>query len=123
MTPLVWPAQSSAPSRTVVRSVEYKTEAPIPAHVQVECVLFGPFREDVGEKAVSLETDAETVGELLSDLERQYPVLSGRLIDDGSIAGETVVTKDKRDVRHIDGLETSMEKDAVYRLVPSVYGG
>ena len=91
--------------------------------MQVECVLFGPFREDVGEKIVTLETDAETVGELLSELERQCPVLSGRLVDDGSIAGETVVTKDKRDVRHIDGLETSVEKDAVFRLVPSVYGG
>ena len=108
---------------TLFRSIDFKTKATIPTVVQIECVLFGPFREDVGEKTVTLETDAETVGELLVELERRYPVLSGRLVDDDSIAGETVVTKDKRDVRHIDGLETAVDADAVFRLVPSVYGG
>ena len=91
--------------------------------MRVECAFFGPFREDVGEERVCLETEAETVGELLSELERTYPVLEGRLVDGDDLAGKTVVTKDKRDVRHIDGLETPVEGDAVFRLVPSVYGG
>lgn len=91
--------------------------------MRVECVFFGPFREDVGEESVRLETDAETVGELLRQLEGTYPALEDRLVDGDDLAGKTVVTKDKRDVRHLEGLETPVEADAVFRLVPSVYGG
>ncbi|WP_265111780.1 ubiquitin-like small modifier protein 1 [Halosolutus halophilus] len=93
--------------------------------MQIECVFFGPFREAVGEKTVQFETDAETVGELLSDLETAYPALDGRLVaaDGGGLAGETVVTRDRKNVTHLDGLETIVETDSVIRLVPSVYGG
>ena len=93
--------------------------------MQFECIFFGPFREDVGEKTVHFETDAESVGELLLELESAYPVLEGRLVDEAAwnLAGETVVTRNKRDVRHVDGLDTRIEGGDVFRLVPSVYGG
>ncbi|SDK72716.1 MoaD family protein [Natronorubrum texcoconense] len=93
--------------------------------MQLECVFFGPFRDAVGEKTVRYETDAESVGKLLLDLESTYPELEGRLVsDDGNEpVGKTVVTKNKRDVTHIDGLETELEETDVIRLVPSVYGG
>lgn len=91
--------------------------------MQIECVFFGPFRESVGEKTVRVETEGETVGDLLRDLEDTYPALEGELVDGDSFAGSTVVTADKRDVRHLDGLETELDETAVYRLVPSVYGG
>lgn len=91
--------------------------------MQVECIFFGPFREDVGEATVRRETDAETVGELLRELEADYPVLEGRLVDGDELAGRTVVTKAKKDVRHLEGLETPLEEGDVIRLTPSVYGG
>ncbi|WP_254863230.1 ubiquitin-like small modifier protein 1 [Halovivax gelatinilyticus] len=91
--------------------------------MKVECVFFGPFRESVGEKTVVVETAAETVGELLRDLEASYPSLEGRLVDGDDLAGKTVVTRDGRDVRHVDGLETPVDGTATFRLVPSVYGG
>lgn len=95
--------------------------------MQLECVLFGPFREDVGEKRLEWEPDGETVGDLLAELEAAYPVLEGRLLEreraTTRLAGETVVTKNTRDVRHLEGLETELEDGDVYRLVPSVYGG
>ncbi|WP_340681184.1 MoaD/ThiS family protein [Natrinema caseinilyticum] len=93
--------------------------------MQLECLFFGPFRDDIGRKTVYHETDAETVGELLIELETAFPELEGRLLgDDGSgLAGETVVTKDKKHVTHLDGLDTSIAADDVIRLVPSVYGG
>ncbi|MDF9746987.1 MoaD/ThiS family protein [Natrinema salsiterrestre] len=93
--------------------------------MQLECVFFGPFRDIVGEKTVRFETDAETVGELLVELEAAYPELEGELVagsGDG-LSGDTVVTKDEKNVVHIDGLETDLDEDAVIRLVPSVYGG
>ncbi|WP_312908579.1 ubiquitin-like small modifier protein 1 [Natronosalvus caseinilyticus] len=103
----------------------YKSERPLPRDVQLECVFFGPFREDTGETATEWEPNGETVHDLLVELEAAYPVLEGRLLDDeeGSLAGKTVVTKNKRDVRHLDGLGTELEDGDVYRLVPSVYGG
>lgn len=93
--------------------------------MQLECVFFGPFRDAVGRKTVHHETDADTVGDLLRELEASYPALEGELVaDDGDgLAGDTVVTKNKRNVTHVDGLETTLEDGDVIRLVPSVYGG
>jgi molybdopterin synthase sulfur carrier subunit len=93
--------------------------------IEVECRLFGPFREDAGVEAVVRETDAETVGGLLRELEGAYPELAGRLVDreEEAVAGSTVVTKAKKDVRHLHGLETALDDGDVIRLVPSVYGG
>jgi molybdopterin synthase sulfur carrier subunit len=93
--------------------------------VQLECVFFGPFRDAVGEKAVRYETDAETIGDLLVELEAAYPGLEGELVaeDGAGLAGDTVVTRDGKNVVHVGGLETDLDEDAVIRLVPSVYGG
>lgn len=93
--------------------------------VQIECLFFGPFREAVGEKTVRHETAADTVGELLVELETEFPALEGRLVDeDGTdLAGRTVITKDTKNVTHLDGLETPLDPESVIRLVPSVYGG
>lgn len=91
--------------------------------MQIECRFYGPFREDIGERRVVRETDARTVGELLDDLSAAYPALDGRLVDDEGIAGSTVVTKGKRDVRHLDGIATELTEGDVIRLTPSVYGG
>lgn len=108
--------------------------------MQVECIFFGPFREAVGVKRVERDTESETVGDLLRELEADYPALDGRLVGDGNPsdsstvggsddgsgdgpAGQTVVTKNTKDVRHLDGLETRLEAGDVIRLTPSVYGG
>ena len=96
--------------------------------MQLECVFFGPFREDVGQKTVTLERDIDHVGELLYELEGEYPLLEGRLLDSdgsglGGLADKTVVTKNTTDIRHLEGLETPLEDGDVLRLVPSVYGG
>ena len=94
--------------------------------VQVECKFFGPFRDDVGVERVDWELSADaTVGDLLRDVEATYPVLEGRLVDEeaASTAGQTVVSVDEKNVRHLDGLDTALEAGDVVRLVPSVYGG
>lgn len=94
--------------------------------MNVECRLFGPFRDDVGEERVGGEYDeGTTAGELLRELETEYDELAGRLVDEegGTTAGPTVVTVNKKNVKHIDGLETELEDGDVVRIVPSVYGG
>ncbi|SEH47274.1 MoaD family protein [Halopenitus malekzadehii] len=91
--------------------------------MQVECRFFGPFREEVGERSVEITTDAETYGDLLAELEDRYPGLSGRLIADGSLVGEIAVTRNRKNIRHLEGPDTRLTDGDVVRLTPSVYGG
>lgn len=94
--------------------------------MNVECRLFGPFRDDVGEEHVGGEYDeGTTAGDLLRDLEGRYDELAGRLVDEdaATTAGPTVVTLNEKNIKHLDGLETELEAGDVVRIVPSVYGG
>lgn len=94
--------------------------------MNVECRLFGPFRDDVGEEQVGGEYDeGVTAGDLLRELEAAYEELAGRLVEEAgqTTAGPTVVTVNEKNVKHIDGLDTELEDGDVVRIVPSVYGG
>lgn len=94
--------------------------------MQIECKLFGPFRDNVGVEDVGGEYDpGATVGELLWELEAAYPTLDGQLVDEDSAttAGSTVVSLNEKNVKHLDGLETELSAGDAVRIVPSVYGG
>lgn len=91
--------------------------------MQIECRFYGSFREAIGEKRTVYETDAATVGELLHELEATNPTLEGRLISDNGFGSSTVVTKGKKDVRHLDGITTELAEGDIIRLTPAVYGG
>ncbi|MFB6221936.1 MAG: ubiquitin-like small modifier protein 1 [Halolamina sp.] len=94
--------------------------------MNVECRLFGPFRDDVGEEHVGGEYDeGTTAGDLLRNLEGEYEELAGRLVDEDAetTAGATVVTLNEKNITHIDGLDTELEDGDTVRIVPSVYGG
>jgi MoaD family protein len=91
--------------------------------MELECAFFGPFREPVGTKTVVVDTDAETVGDLLVELEGRYPGLEGRLRDGEELAGEVVVTLNGSHVQHEDGFETPLSAGDVIRVSPAVYGG
>ena len=94
--------------------------------MQVECKLFGPFRDDAGVEDVGGEYGpGTTVGELLRALEAEYPALAGRIVDDegATTEGSTVATVNGKNVKHLDGLETGLDDGDVVRVVPSVYGG
>lgn len=94
--------------------------------MNVECRLFGPFRDDVGEEHVGGEYDeGTTAGDLLRELEAAYDELEDRLVDEAAqtTAGPTVVTLNEKNIKHLDGLETELEDGDVVRIVPSVYGG
>ena len=91
--------------------------------MRVECVFFGPFRDAVGEKTVQLESEAETIGSLLAELEARYPGLDGRLLEGDDVVPEIAVTIDGRHVQHLDGVQTALADGDVVRLTPAVYGG
>lgn len=94
--------------------------------MQVVCKFFGPFRDDVEVERVEWELPEDaTAGDLLRDVESTYPVLEGRLVDEAeeTTAGQTVVSLNEKNIRHLDGLATELSEGDVVRLVPSVYGG
>jgi len=91
--------------------------------MHVECVFFGPFRDEVGEKTVTRETDAATVGELLAEVEAAYPGLEGRLLDGTAVVSEVAVTLNDTHVQHIDGADTELSEGDILRMTPAVYGG
>jgi molybdopterin synthase sulfur carrier subunit len=90
--------------------------------MDVECVFFGPLRESVGEKTVVRDTDATTVGDLLADLEADYPEMQA-LVEDGELVPGVAVTLNTKHVQHLAGLDTELSADDVLRLTPAVYGG
>lgn len=90
--------------------------------VNVECVFFGPLREPVGTKTVTVELDeGATVRELLAELAEAYEELA--FFEDGELRGDRTVTVEKKDVRHRDGLETGLSEGDTVRLTTAVYGG
>ena len=91
--------------------------------MHVECVFFGPFRDEVDEKTVTRETDAETVGDLLTEVESSYPGLEGRLLDGEDVVSEVAVTLNDTHVQHIDGADSELSDGDVVRMTPAVYGG
>ena len=91
--------------------------------MEIECRLFGPFRDSVGTKTLSYETDAADYEELLSDLEQEYPGLDGRLLGEGGVAGGVAITVNRDDIRHGKHLDGAVEDGDIVRLTPSVHGG
>lgn len=92
--------------------------------MEVECDLFGPLRDAVGEKTVTRTVpEGATVGDLLAGLADEYPALSGQLLDGGEVAGGLNVTLNGTDVGHLDGAATPLSDGDVVRAAPPVVGG
>lgn len=93
--------------------------------MDVEIKLFGPIREDVGEKRLRRTVpEGSTVGDVVADLIEAYPQLDGRFLDaDGELDAGVNVTVNGTNVRQLDGLSTDLEDGDVLRAAPPVVGG
>lgn len=75
-----------------------------------------------GESLVTV--DVKNVREMIEDLERQYPGMRERLMDDdGSLRRFVNVFVGDEDIRFMDGLDTTLEDGAQVSIVPAVAGG
>lgn len=90
--------------------------------MQIECAFFGPLRDAVDEKTVVYDTDAETAGDLLRELENEYSNIR-QLVDGDELADGIAVTINKRHLSSYDGLSTTLADGDVVRLTTAVYGG
>ncbi|WP_152042517.1 ubiquitin-like small modifier protein 1 [Salinigranum salinum] len=95
--------------------------------MEVNCVFFGPARDAVGQKSVSVTLDeGATVADAFDALLASYEGLEPHIGTDESgewIGRRVNVTVDKTNVRQLDGPDTPLEDGAVLRVAPSVVGG
>ena len=90
--------------------------------MKLDCVFFGPLREAIGQKTLRYETDADTAGALLAELQDSFADLR-TLVEDGELADGIAVTHNDKHLRHRDGLDTKLEDGDVLRLTTIIYGG
>ncbi|MFB6166477.1 MAG: ubiquitin-like small modifier protein 1 [Haloarculaceae archaeon] len=93
--------------------------------MHLELRFFATFRAVVGEKFAEREVpDGTTVGEVLADLQGEYPDMDDRLLDDdGAIRPQLSILKNGRDVVHMDGAATGLEDGDTLSIFPPVAGG
>jgi molybdopterin synthase sulfur carrier subunit len=74
--------------------------------------------------AAEVQVSAETVTALIEDLERRYPGLRERLVDEGGELRRFVnVYVNEEDVRFLDGAKTALKAGDHVAIVPAIAGG
>ena len=91
--------------------------------IKVTVKLFGGLRELVGESSISIPLPLEaTVADLLAKLSHDFPELYERL-QPGLTKGYLNTLVDGRNVRSLDGFDTSLSSGTTIAFLPPVGGG
>jgi molybdopterin converting factor small subunit len=91
----------------------------MPVEVRLPTVL----RRSAGGQA-SVHANGSTLGEVFADLVRQFPLLTGQVVnDDGTMHKFVNVYRNDEDVRYLDKLDTEVSDDDVISILPAVAGG
>ncbi|MFD1585857.1 ubiquitin-like small modifier protein 1 [Halorientalis brevis] len=93
--------------------------------MHLELRFFATFRAIVGQKVVDREVpDDATVGDVLSTLQKEYPDMNDRLLDeDGEVRAQLSILKNGRNVVHMAGSATSLDDGDTLSVFPPVAGG
>lgn len=86
-------------------------------------VRIPPVLRDVVDGARQLEVEGATVGEALDALFARFPALRDRLTTDGQLSTFVNVYVNADDVRHRDGLATTLGATDTVILLPAMAGG
>lgn len=71
-----------------------------------------------------IDVQGQNVTEALNDLLRQYPSLEKHLFSEaGTLRPFVNLFLGEEDVRHLQGVETTLAEDDVLRIIPSIAGG
>ena len=71
-----------------------------------------------------VQATANTVGALVDDLERQFPGLRDRLVDEaGELRRFINVYVNEEDIRFLDGKKTTLKTGDQVSIVPAIAGG
>ena len=82
-----------------------------------------PLRKFTGDVS-TLEVRAQTVGEAIQGLARQYPELQQYLFEgDGSIRKFVRVFLGDNDIHQLDGAQTAVKPGDEVSIIPAIAGG
>jgi molybdopterin synthase sulfur carrier subunit len=71
-----------------------------------------------------VQATADTVGDLIEDLERQYPGLRERLVEEsGEIRRFINIYVNEEDIRFLQGAKTALKQGDEVSIVPAIAGG
>ena len=71
-----------------------------------------------------VEIEAGTIGELIENLEKEFPGIKERLVDEnGEIRKFVNFFVNDEDIRFLQGKETKLEEGAVVAIIPAIAGG
>lgn len=73
------------------------------------------------ERVVGAE--GATLAEVVESLERRFPGIAERLVEDGQLRRFVNVYINDEDVRFIDGLASAVQDDDTVTILPAVAGG
>jgi molybdopterin converting factor small subunit len=81
-----------------------------------------PLRAYTENEAV-INVGGETIGAALDDLTSRYPELRQHLYEGDQLRNFVNVFLGDEDVRFLDGLDTEIDPDDSFRIIPSIAGG
>ncbi|HKX17421.1 MAG TPA: MoaD/ThiS family protein [bacterium] len=71
-----------------------------------------------------IEVGAADLGQAIDELDRQFPGIRGRLIDEkGEVLRFVNIFVNERDIRFLGGLKTPLADGAEVSIVPAMAGG
>lgn len=91
--------------------------------MSVKVRLPGSLRDATGGET-RIEAAGGTLGAVVADLERRYPALQGRILDDrGGLQSYVNVYIGDQDARHAGGADAPVADDADVMVIPAMSGG
>lgn len=87
----------------------------------VTVVLYGPVRDAVGRKELSV--DGDTVESVVETLAADTPVLGEHVLDDGEIRGQVQVFVDGRKIGPLGGLQMGLDGGETVQITEAMSGG
>jgi molybdopterin synthase sulfur carrier subunit len=78
----------------------------------------------VTKGAAEVHADADTVGGLIDDLERQFPGMRERIVEEGGQVRRFInIYVNQEDIRFLDGIKTAVKQGDEVAIVPAIAGG
>ncbi len=74
--------------------------------------------------AAEVQAAGDTVDDVIQDLERQYPGLKERLVEDGGQLRRFInIYVNQEDIRFLQGAKTTLKQGDEVSIVPAIAGG
>ncbi|HEY7519624.1 MAG TPA: ubiquitin-like small modifier protein 1 [Methylomirabilota bacterium] len=82
-----------------------------------------PLRQATRNQA-EVRATGDTVDDVVADLERQFPGLKERLVDDsGELRRFINIYVNEEDIRFLEGRKTALKESDIVSIVPAIAGG